>query len=52
MQVALHYKCHVTVGYPEITTEAPITQYNSTVTGTYTKSNDYLLQQDIYRTHA
>ncbi|KAF2115010.1 carbon-nitrogen hydrolase [Lophiotrema nucula] len=32
IQVALHYKCHVTVGYPEITTTTPPTQYNSTVT--------------------
>ncbi|PSN70996.1 N-terminal asparagine amidohydrolase-like protein [Corynespora cassiicola Philippines] len=32
IQVALHYKCHVTVGYPEITTTEPKTQYNSTVT--------------------
>lgn len=32
IQVAAHYKCHVTVGYPEITTTEPITQYNSTVT--------------------
>ncbi|KAH7122612.1 carbon-nitrogen hydrolase [Dendryphion nanum] len=32
IQVALHYKCHVTVGYPEITTTTPPKQYNSTVT--------------------
>ncbi|KAF2199671.1 carbon-nitrogen hydrolase [Delitschia confertaspora ATCC 74209] len=32
IQVAKHYKCHVTVGYPEITTTEPPTQYNSTVT--------------------
>jgi protein N-terminal amidase len=33
IQVAGHYNCHVTVGYPEITTnETPQTQYNSTVT--------------------
>lgn len=37
IQVARHYNCHVTVGYPEITVPAsnpsdPQTQYNSTVT--------------------
>ncbi|KAH9872631.1 hypothetical protein J1614_005024 [Plenodomus biglobosus] len=33
IQIAKHYGCHVTVGYPEITTdETPQTQYNSTVT--------------------
>ncbi|KAF2638975.1 carbon-nitrogen hydrolase [Massarina eburnea CBS 473.64] len=32
IQVAKHYSCHVTVGYPEITTTEPKTQYNSTVT--------------------
>ncbi|KAF2181763.1 N-terminal asparagine amidohydrolase-like protein [Zopfia rhizophila CBS 207.26] len=32
IEVALHYKCHVTVGYPEVTTTEPKTQYNSTVT--------------------
>ncbi|KAF2012649.1 carbon-nitrogen hydrolase [Aaosphaeria arxii CBS 175.79] len=32
IQVAAHYKCHVTVGYPEITTTDPPVQYNSTVT--------------------
>ncbi|CAI6333772.1 unnamed protein product [Periconia digitata] len=32
IQVAKHYSCHVTVGYPEITTTEPIAQYNSTVT--------------------
>jgi len=29
IQVAQHYACHVTIGYPELT---PTTQYNSTVT--------------------
>lgn len=28
----MHYRCHVTVGYPELTTTDPKTQYNSTVT--------------------
>ncbi|KAF2676700.1 N-terminal asparagine amidohydrolase-like protein [Lentithecium fluviatile CBS 122367] len=32
IQVAQHYNCTVTVGYPEITTTEPRTQYNSTVT--------------------
>lgn len=32
IQVAQQYHCHVTVGYPEITTSDPKTQYNSTVT--------------------
>ncbi|KAF2474235.1 N-terminal asparagine amidohydrolase-like protein [Lindgomyces ingoldianus] len=32
IQTAALYKCHVTVGYPEITTTDPKTQYNSTVT--------------------
>jgi protein N-terminal amidase len=35
IQVAQHYTCHVTIGYPEITTSTPSrpsTQYNSTVT--------------------
>ncbi|KAF2258678.1 N-terminal asparagine amidohydrolase-like protein [Lojkania enalia] len=32
IQVALHYKCHVTVGYPEVTTTEPKMNYNSTVT--------------------
>ncbi|KAI8940852.1 hypothetical protein NX059_002113 [Plenodomus lindquistii] len=34
IQVAKHYQCHVTVGYPEITidSDTPRTQYNSTVT--------------------
>jgi protein N-terminal amidase len=34
IQVARHYSCHVTVGYPEVTTDPsePSTQYNSTVT--------------------
>lgn len=33
IQIARHYSCHVTIGYPEITTaETPQTHYNSTVT--------------------
>lgn len=33
IHVARHYGCHITIGYPEITTtETPQTQYNSTVT--------------------
>lgn len=32
IQTAIHYKCHVTVGYPEITTTTPPQNYNSTVT--------------------
>jgi protein N-terminal amidase len=35
IQVAQHYTCHVTIGYPEITTATstrPSTQYNATVT--------------------
>ncbi|KAF1957474.1 carbon-nitrogen hydrolase [Byssothecium circinans] len=32
IQVAKHYACHVTIGYPEVTTTEPKTQYNSTVT--------------------
>lgn len=33
IQIARHYNCHVTVGYPELASdESPPTQYNSTVT--------------------
>ncbi|OSS45426.1 hypothetical protein B5807_10173 [Epicoccum nigrum] len=32
IRAARHYNCHVTVGYPEITSGAAPTQYNSTVT--------------------
>ncbi|ORY16110.1 N-terminal asparagine amidohydrolase-like protein [Clohesyomyces aquaticus] len=32
IRIASHYKCHVTVGYPEVTSTSPQTQYNSTVT--------------------
>jgi len=33
VQIAKYYNCHVTIGYPEVTTaETPQTQYNSTVT--------------------
>ncbi|KAF2738510.1 carbon-nitrogen hydrolase [Polyplosphaeria fusca] len=31
-RTAQHYQCHVTVGYPEVTTTEPKTQYNATVT--------------------
>ncbi|KAF2128464.1 carbon-nitrogen hydrolase [Dothidotthia symphoricarpi CBS 119687] len=32
IRVAAYYNCHVTIGYPELTTTQPPTQYNSTVT--------------------